>query len=443
MQPARVPWLRQPSVTLLRYAALRFVLAGLALAPVLTALGADDPVERAQREIWRRFVDEYHLVLDYTDLDGSIVRPTPEDCREHKPNALSWGVPVEDGAMFNGLYLDAMCLRWKLAGRNEDRTRSRRLVEGLMFLASRGSTPGFIARGVATDGKTTYPMGSNDQTIPWTYGVWRYLWEGVAEPAERERLVEKFVEVVKVLEGHGWRMPCEGGPAPFRGKCGDHSWHGAPRLLFLLKAMAVFTGDARWQEKYLEAANERGGKAQRTRLDFCRTGMVFDPGQGPRNSWTGSIGVASLRALWEMETDPALRDIFAEGLRRSAELAATSLELCAKFDPADTTHFEHDWRLMNEAWKPQHSEAETVAVALAGLDVQHRVSPRMTLEKDYVREPCFAAWVVTLCPDAEFVAGHAAAIRKVIAHYPYEKLYMSQFFPVESAAYRLQSMGIP
>ena len=171
--------------------------------------------------------------------------------------------------------------------------------------------------------------------------------------------------------------------------------------------------------------------------------MEFDPGQGPRNSWTSSPGVASLRALWEMETNPALREIFAEGLRRSAELCATSLPICEKFDPANTAHFEHNWRVMNEAWKPQHSEAETVAVANAGLRLQSRASPRLHLEKDYVREPCFAAWVVTLCPEAAFVGEHAAAIRKLIAHYPYEKLYLSQFFPVESAAYRLQSIGIP
>jgi hypothetical protein len=123
-------------------------------------------VEKAHLEIWRRFVDEHNVILDYTDLDGRIIRPTPHDCREHKPSALSWGVPIEDGPMFNGLYLDAMCNRWKLTRNEENRANAQRLVNGLLFLASLGNTPGFIARGVATDGKTTYPMGSNDQTTP-------------------------------------------------------------------------------------------------------------------------------------------------------------------------------------------------------------------------------------------------------------------------------------
>jgi hypothetical protein len=138
-----------------------------------------------------------------------------------------------------------------------------------------------------------------------------------------------------------------------------------------------------------------------------------------------------------METDSALKEAYAEGLLNSARLSAKSLPLCDKFDPNGSDHFEKNWRLMNEAWKPQASEAESVAVALAGLAVQHRTSPRMHLEKDWVREPCFAAWVVTLCPDRTFVEQQREAIVKVIHHYPYERLYLSQFFPVESAWYRL------
>jgi hypothetical protein len=92
---------------------------------------------------------------------------------------------------------------------------------------------------------------------------------------------------------------------------------------------------------------------------------------------------------------------------------------------------------MNEAWQPQHSEAETVAVANTGLRVQHRASPRLHLEKDYMREPCFAAWVVTLCPDGALVAQHREAILEVVTHYRFDRLCLSQFFPVESAWYRL------
>jgi len=391
-----------------------------------------DAVDMAHAELWRRFVDPHHIILDYTDLDGRIIRPTPQDCREHKPNALSWGVPIEDGAMFNGVYLDAMCHRWKLTRNEADRVKARRLVDGLLFLSSLGNTPGFIARGVATDGKTTYPMGSNDQTTPWLYGLWRYMQDGLATPAERKQLTAKFVEVVNVLDKNDWRMPCDGGPSKYRGTFAPLTWEAAPRLLFVMKAMAVLTKDARWEQRYRDAVP--------LRLEICRTGMVFHPNQGRRHSWTGSEGVICLRALWEMETDAVLRDAYAQGLRASAELAAKSLPLCREFNVNGTEHFEHNWRVMNEVWKPQHSEAEVGAVAQAGLRVQAKASPRMVLEKNYVREPCFAAWIVTLCPDSAFVAQHRAAILELISHYRYDRLYMSQFFPVESAWYRLSAV---
>lgn len=419
------------------------ILAAACLASPLSADTPEQAVEKAHTELWRRFVDEHNLILDYVGLKGEIVRPTPEDCRAMKPNALSWGVPIEDGPMFNGLYLDALCSRWKITRTGEDRAKTRRLIDGLLKVSSIGKTPGFIARGIATDGRTTYPMGSNDQTTPWLYGVWRYVTTGVAkDEAEKKELIVKFIGQVTILDQNGWKMPTDGPPSKFRGDFSPSTWEGAPRLLFVMKAMREFTGDDAWQRRYLGAANEKVGKAQRTRLDICRAGMVFDPAQGLRHSWTGSEGVVCLRALWEMETDAALKAVYAEGLRRSAELSATSLNLIEKFDVNGTEVFNIDWRVMNAAWKPQHSEQDAVDVAVAGLRIQHKSSPRLHIEKDYLREPCFAAWVVTLCPDREFVLSHRAAIEKVITHFDFKRVHLSQFFPIESAWWRLQLMDL-
>lgn len=407
-----------------------------------TLLCADTPeqaVQKAHDEMWRRFVDEHNLILDYVGLKGEIVRPTAEDCREMKPSALSWGVPNEDGPMFNGLYLDAMCSRWLITKDDEVRAKARRLIDGLIKVSTIGKTPGFIARGIATDGKTTYPMGSNDQTTPWLYGIWRYVADGLPkDEVERQDLVQRFIEQVKALDSHGWKVPTDGPPSKYRGDFAKPTWEAVPRLLFIMKAMHAFTGDVAWQERYLAAAHERVGKGQRERLEVCRIGMVFDPGQGPRHSWTGSESVICLRGLWEMETDSELKAAYAEGLRHSAELTANSLPLISEFDVNGTEVFDVDWRVMNGAWKPQQSEADAVAVALAGLKLQHAASPRMHIEKDYLREPCFAAWVVTLCPDREFVMTHRAAIEKVITHYDFSRAYLSQFFPIESAWWRMR-----
>jgi len=58
-----------------------------------------------------------------------------------------------------------------------------------------------------------------------------------------------------------------------------------------------------------------------------------------------------------------------------------------------------------------------------------------------MREPLFAAWVITLCPDAELVLPHAPAILAAIRHFRYDRLYLSNFFPAELASYRLAALG--
>lgn len=77
-------------------------------------------------------------------------------------------------------------------------------------------------------------------------------------------------------------------------------------------------------------------------------------------------------------------------------------------------------------------------MAEAGLRVQSKASPRLHIEKDYLREPCFAAWVEALCPDRDDVASQRAAIEKVITHYDVSRVYLSQFFPIESAWWRMK-----
>jgi hypothetical protein len=62
-------------------------------------------------------------------------------------------------------------------------------MEGLLFLNSISDVPGFVGRGVSTDGKSHYAMGSNDQTLAWFLGLWRYLDSGLASGDERQRIV--------------------------------------------------------------------------------------------------------------------------------------------------------------------------------------------------------------------------------------------------------------
>jgi len=412
------------------------LLLSLVLAPAAFALDPGGAVEQAHTEIWRRFIDRHGVMVDFTDLDGSVNLPSPEECREGKPNALGWYQPIENGAMFNGLYMDGVINRWRRTQAPEDAAKARRLMEGLLFLNSISDVPGFVGRGVAADGRSHYPMGSNDQTMPWYHGLWRYLDSGLASPEERARIESHLKTTTEAILALNWKMPAE---APFgtRGSFWGFTFESAPRQLFVLKLMHWLTGDAKWEADYRRSLEERGGPESKSRREVCQVGMVFD--YAKTHNWTSCVSVSVLRGLWELEKDPELKAIYFEGLQKSAHLAAESLPMGTQFDPNDGKTFSQDWRVaMMPLWKPHSTEQE--AVELANLQVRAfgKLSPRRHTENAFIREPVSAAWIVTLCPDPAIVERHAPEIERIIAHIDYSKLYYSTFFWVESAWWRLR-----
>lgn len=414
---------------------MKSILLFLASASVCLA-DSSAAVERAHSVLWQRFVDTHGVLIDYTDLDGKVDLPTPEECREGKPNALGWYQPIENGAMFGGLYMDAAINRWKRTGSESDAHKARRLMEGLLFLNTISEVRGFVGRGVTTDGVSHYPMGSNDQTGPWFYGLWRYYSSGLATPGEKERIARQLVSTAEAIIALRWRMPAE---APFgtRGSFEGFHFEEVSRQLFVLKLLEAITGDSKWSALYLAARTQTGGTEKLSKLQVCEKGMKFF--YAPTHNWTSCCAVAALRGLWEMEADPEIKESFANGLRASAKLASEALPMALKYDPKDASVLNIHWRqTMMPLWKPQATEQEAATLA----DLQRKAfdleSPRRAREAHTVREPTAAAWIVTLSPDATFVSQHRATIEAMIERYNYPQLYYSSFFWVESAWYRLE-----
>jgi acetyl esterase/lipase len=398
-------------------------------------LGALRGTEQAHAEIWRRFVDQHGILLDFTDLNGTVSLPTPEECRAGKPNALGWWSPIENGAMFNGLYMDAALLRWQHTQAEADAVKARRLMQGLLKLNSMSHVPGFVARGVSTDGRSYYPMGSNDQTLPWLVGLWRYWQSNLATAEERAVIKRHIMQTVAAIVDHDWKMPAE---APFgtRGSFQGFHFDEVTRKLFTLKLMHKLTEEDKWQKQYLQELTLQGGESQQTKLQICEAGMKFF--YAKTHNWTSCTAVSALRGLWKLETNTELKAAYARGLTASAKLAAESLPLAKQFDPQDNSMFEIDWRKsMLPLWKSQRTEQEAVELAHEQLRAFLKVSPRRQLETAFIREPTSAAWIVTLCPDREIVKQHQPEIEAIIARNDYSRLYYSTFFWVESAWWRL------
>jgi hypothetical protein len=414
------------------------VTASAFLPRVSFARDAANAAEQAHAEIWRRFIDKYGIMIDFADMDGKVSLPTPEELRDGKPNALGWWAPIENGAMFNGLYMDAAILRWKRTKSAEDADKARKLMEGLLLLNSISEVKGFVGRGVSTDGKSHYPMGSNDQTMPWFLGLWRYWESGIATRDEKQRIAKHLVETAEEIVRLGWRMPAEE-PFKFRGSFNGFHFEEVARMLFTMKMLHRVTGDEKWRTMYEVELSKRGGEKKLSKREICAGGMVF--WYSKHHNWTSCAAVGGLRGLWELETDTAIKADFAQGLVASAKLGAEWLSLAQQFDNADTSHFEMDWRVMNKYWKPQQTEQEAQELAQVQLKNFMQLAPRRGKETAFIREPTAAAWIVTLLPEALLLKGYRAEVEKVIAHFDYTKLYYSQFFWAEMAWERLGLAG--
>ena len=151
-------------------------------------------VEKAHAVLWSEFIGKDGLIHDYV-----AELPRPADCRLGRPNAIGWWSPIENGPMFTGSYLVAICERARRSGASTDREKARLLAKGLLACASISDVPGFIARGMGTDGKCHYPMGSQDQTHPWFYGLHAYATSDIPNTEERKVVVDKMKQVAEAL----------------------------------------------------------------------------------------------------------------------------------------------------------------------------------------------------------------------------------------------------
>ncbi len=391
-----------------------------------------EAIEQSHAVLWSQRIDRQGLMLDNI---GEI--PTPEDCRLGRPNAIGWWSPIENGPMFTGLYLPAACERARRSGNESDKANARRLAQGLLKCASVSDVPGFIARGMGTDGQCHYPLGSDDQTHPWFYGLHAYLKSGIPSAAERNQIVSKMKEVADVLLGSAWRCPCDGDfKGQFRGGFQGHLFRDAARYLFMLRAMHDVTQDAAWLDRYQKAAAECPKGSEKTRAEICAIGYVHDREAIKKideySLWIYVGAQGSLAQLATMEPNKTLRAQYHAGLAINATNALVAIGAHKEFDNNDTKVFgDANWRSVFAPWQPQKTQAE--AEQLSKVADKMKRGERKHYESKYMRNPLAGAAIVALTGD-----GYGRdMIERTVRHYDYSKLYRSELFFAECAYYAL------
>ena len=390
----------------------------------------DRAIQQAHAKLWNGHIDPHGIILDFI---GEI--PTSEDCALGRPNAIGWRSPIANGAMFTGLYLPAACERARRSDAAADRNEARRLAQGLLKCASVSKVRGFVARGIAADGTSHYPMGSDDQTHPWFYGLHVYVQSGFPSADERGQIVAKMVEVADALEALGWKCPCDGAfTGQFRGHFKGHQFRDAVRYLHMLRVMYDVTRDARWLDRYRQASAERPAKSVLTRAEICAVGYSHDreaiKGIDENSLWIYIGCQYALAGLATMETDGSLRAQYRAGLAANVRNALPAVAVCREFDNQDRKVFGNaDWRAGYPNWVPQKTQADAEKLVENGDKV--KLGQRKFYESKLMRNPLAAAAIVALGGGA----AERAVVEDALCHYDYSKLNMSEFFFAECAYY--------
>lgn len=406
-----------------------------------------DAVDAAHRAMWSRMIKDDGIMLDYTDRDGSAVIPSPEECGQSKPNAMGWWTPIENGGFFNGLYLPAVIERYRRTKNETDKAHAKKLASGLMLLASVSDVPGYIARGISTDGKTHYPAGSDDQTHPWFLGLYHYVKSDIPDAAEKAAIIKKMTAVADALKQNRWMSPCDGAfKGQNRGAFSGKGFRDASRLLFILRALYEVTGDDAWLTAYKAAAVEKPWKSDLDRLSICAEGCMRDKEIDIKTQqWIFAGSQASLVELVRLDNDESRCAAYREGIRKTAQFSAGVINMYRDFDNGSEPPFRLlDWRtVLNVNWKPQASMSEATTIALNQLrqvnliDRTNQIVPRRDRESAQLRDPLAAAYIVAVSGDADIIAQNRQQIEAAIMHYDYPKIYGSLFFFAECAYYAL------
>jgi hypothetical protein len=389
-------------------------------------------VEQAHAMLWSKFIDRNGLILDFV---GDL--PTPEDCSLGRPNAIGWWSPIENGPMFTGLYLPAACEHARRSGNPIDKANAHSLAQGLLKCASVSNVPGFIARGFGTDGHCHYPLGSDDQTHPWFYGLHAYLQSGIPSVVERAQIVLKMKEVANVLETTTWNCPCDGAfQGQFRGSFKGPMFRDAARYLFMLRVMYEVTRDGVWLNRYRKAFAERPAGSNQTRAEICAAGYDLDrkaiEGIEVHSLWIYVGAQGSLAGLTALETDESIRARYRTGLTSDVSHSLAPSEAFKEFNNNDTKVFGNaDWRAGYPNWFPQKTQADALRLSETG--DKEKLGERKSYETRYMRNPLAAAAIIALGGDGT----GRDAVENAIRHYDYSKICLSQFFFAECAYYAM------
>lgn len=382
--------------------------------------------------VWKRFIRmPYGHLLDYADPQGQTTIPTPEECAVCNPNPMGWWTPIENGSFFGGLYLYALLEEYKLSHSEQLAEEIQILANGMKLLKDISSNDGFIARGVATDGISHYPMSSEDQVAPWVLGMYAYMNSSLC--SDQEAIRDRIICTLRGLKANDW---CIVSDAPYNcrsnnwGKGTD--WRGVCKLLYCAHTLYALTGEEEDRKHYL---NLRDGKPENciyTRWQIAGHGYAHD-----------MVRTTSLIQFWiDVCAHLALRHLSIVDVERSVDYqngcvsngitVLPFLEDIAKYDNV-AGQFGLNWRILQHMHIPFDGNVEA-AVQNAGKQCgfwQECEAKHRPMEHKVLGNALFGAWIALTCGNSDIAHEAARTLPALIDSVDWPSVTVSYAFVAE------------
>ena len=299
--------------------------------------------------VWKRYMRmPYCHLLDCADEQGNAVIPTAQECRAGLPTVVGWTTPIADCAFFGGLYLYGLCEKYDNEPTDAMGEEIRKLADGLFLLCDIAKVDGFIARGVADDGVSHYPVSSDDQFTPWVLGLWRLLHSRACDQALGEQIRARLIRTLRGAMKADWKVPAEWEGQTICNLQGK-DWRSVAMLSFV--TMVACEMGLMTKEQWQALAQEKPEDSIYTRREIAARGFAPDMIRHTNliQFWitvSGSIGLTHV-----MGFDAEHAADYRQALHLNAMVAVEFADQY-KFYMKQRTDFEHDWRKILPEVKP-------------------------------------------------------------------------------------------
>ncbi len=398
--------------------------------------------------VWKRYIRmPYGHLLDSAEVDGTAVIPTAEECRNYIPSILAWTTPIADGAMFGGLYLYALLKKYEIEPSDALKEQLHTLVDGLLLLCDISDVDGFIARGVADDGKTHYPCSANDQTGPWILGLYKATKSTAFNDNEKKEIEKRLSRTLKGFIANDWHFKNEWeGTALGSFKTGDY--RNCAKFLFaaaVARELGIIPN-----EEFLKYANEKPlgfvtsdkfvsndseipESGLFSRREILAQGFSHDM---TRASWLIQFWItvcAHLSVLELKELDQDGKDFYERGLYLNAVTANNFVREFDLYNPNEFPEFDHDWRKIVPKLNKYTAYEDILKEGQRANALYAEICPLRLHERQTLGQALFSAWIAVTGNDKKIADSAYKNLIQCVEQVDWDKVGQCYAFVAESA----------